>query len=190
MIGAMFQGYFSSRFGRRRTTVLAAGIMVVGAALISGAVYLGMFIVGRILTGISCGMLVTNTSVYINEIAPAHSRGLVTGIAGASVTMGVLTSSALGLGFTFVENTIQWRGIWIVTSGLAVILFLSVLLIPESPRWLVENQRYGEAWETLKKIHGLPTDPDSVMIPFLYWPALLMVIESRSSRTASDPRSS
>ena len=128
----------------------------------SGAPVIGMFIVGRIFSGFAGGMLVTNVPIYVSEIAPAHSRGLLTGITAATVTFGTIVSSALGLAFTFFDGSMQWRAIWIVLTGLSFCLLASLLLIPESPRWLVEKRRYDEAWNLLKEIHRLPMDPDSV----------------------------
>ena len=160
-IGALIQGSYSARFGRRFTTGTSAVLVIISGALMAGSVHIGMFIAGRLVGGIASGMLVTNIPVYTSEIAPAHSRGLLTGIPAAGFTFAYVISSALGLGFTFVDGSMQWRATFVVLTGLAFLLLGSTYFVPESPRWLVEKERYDEAWKIFERIHQHPRDPEN-----------------------------
>lgn len=118
-----------------------------------------MFLLGRYLAGFGAGMVITNTPVYLSEIAPAHSRGLLVGLQGNFIVLGYILSSCAALGFHFVTETYQWRLNYCIATFFGVALFLSLLALPESPRWLVEHGQSQAAGEILHRIHKTKADP-------------------------------
>jgi MFS family permease len=142
---------------------VAAVLLALGNALQAGAVHIGMFIAGRYIAGFGAGMVISNTPVYLSEISPAHSRGLLVGLQGNFIVLGYILSSAAALGFHFVEESYQWRLNFIIATSAAVALLLSLLGLPESPRWLVEHGRSDEAGEILESIHKTDDDPQGRM---------------------------
>lgn len=118
-----------------------------------------MFLVGRYITGFGAGMVITNTPVYLSEIAPAHSRGLLVGLQGNFIVLGYILSSCAALGFHFVTESYQWRLNYCIATFFGVALFASLLALPESPRWLVEHGRPEEAGDILMRIHKPKDDP-------------------------------
>jgi len=134
---------------------------MLSAILSAAAPSIACFLVGRIIGGFANGMIMTNVPVYISEIAPAYSRGLVCGIVASFFAMGYIVASCCGLGFSYIQSDLEWRATYIVLAGLAILLFASLFIIPESPRWLIEKGRDDEALVVLKRIHRIKTDPDS-----------------------------
>ena len=141
LIGAIIQAPISNKWGRKYATFTAAVLLTVGGALQSGAVDIAMFMVGRYIAGIGCGIVMSNTPVYMSEIAPAHTRGLLVGLQGNCIVLGYVISSAAALGFHFVEHDYNWRLNFILATAVALMLLVSLTMLPESPRWLVEHGR-------------------------------------------------
>lgn len=163
LIGALVQAYFSNRFGRKTATGIAAVLLIIGNALQAGAVDIAMFLVGRYLTGLGSGMVVANTPVYVSEISPAHSRGLLVGLQGNFIVTGYIISSCAALGFNYVTESFQWRLNFVIATFFALVLLAVLFFIPESPRWLVEHDRAEEAAQILNRIHKTRTDPEGAV---------------------------
>lgn len=96
-----------------------------------------MFLVARILNGIGAGIIISNTPVYMSEVSPAHTRGMLVSAQGISITTAYVVSSVAAFGFHFVDHAIQWRLQFIIMTALAMILAVTMFYIPESPRWLM-----------------------------------------------------
>ena len=139
---------------------MAAILLILGNAIQAGAVHIGMFMAGRYIAGFGAGMIISNTPVYLSEISPAHSRGLLVGLAGNAIVLGYIISSAAALGFHFVATDYQWRLNFVIATAVALALFASLISLPESPRWLVEHGQPGRAGEILQSIHKTQEDPD------------------------------
>lgn len=139
---------------------MAAVFLTVGNALQAGAVHIAMFLVGRYVTGLGAGMVISNTPVYLSEISPAHSRGLLVGLQGNFIVGGYITSSCAALGFHFVNEAYQWRLNFIIATSAALALLISLISLPESPRWLVEHGRAADAGRILDSIHKTHDDPE------------------------------
>ncbi|EXJ72890.1 uncharacterized protein A1O5_04038 [Cladophialophora psammophila CBS 110553] len=160
LIGSMIQADVSDRWGRKVANAAAALLLILGNAVQAGSVHIAMFLVGRYIVGFGGGMLLANTPVYLSEISPAHSRGLLVGLQGNFVTLGYVISSCAALGFHFVDKTYQWRLNFVIATVVALALLISLISLPESPRWLVTKGRVDEADTILNSIHKTPDDPN------------------------------
>lgn len=76
-IGSLFTSWSANFAGRKRTIQLGCGIMIIGAAVTAGAVDPAMFIVGRLISGLATGLLVTSIPMYQSEVATPESRGFM-----------------------------------------------------------------------------------------------------------------
>ena len=159
LIGAIVQSPISSGWGRKAATGVAAILFIVGNALDAGAVHIAMFIVGRILCGIAAGMTISNCPVYMSEISPPHTRGLLVGLQGVCIVWAYIIGSSLALGFSFVTESYQWRLSYIVGTFFGICLLVSLFFLPESPRWLVENGQVEKAAAILERLHRTKFDP-------------------------------
>lgn len=160
VIGALVQGPVSTRYGRRMGMCLGAFFLVLGSALTAGAKNLAMFLVGRGLAGIGSSIALTIAPVYISELSAAHARGFMVSFHIVALNSGYLISACASLGFSYVNHPIQWRLNFICNAAISLLLMASILLVPESPRWLAVRSRYDEAFKILEKLHKSATDPD------------------------------
>ncbi|KAL3474272.1 general substrate transporter [Aspergillus californicus] len=157
-VGAVFQAPISNKFGRRIANQAAAVIVIITAALQAGSVDIKMFIVSRVLCGIGAGMVFANTPVYMSEVSPPHTRGMLVGLVGVGVVSAYILCAVCALAFSFVQSEIQWRLIFIVLTVLAVLQLITLFFIPESPRWLTQNGREDEAKAVLEYLHSTKSD--------------------------------
>ena len=157
--GAMSAGFISDRFGRRRVLFFCAALYALSGILSAIPQTFVQFITARILSGIAIGMSSMICPVYIAEIAPPQWRGRL----GSLFQLGIVTGIFVTL---FINGWIQRPGdaAWNVAYGwrwmlaaeaIPALLFLGLLFpIPESPRWLIQANRGGEARATLRRIGG------------------------------------
>lgn len=137
----------------------SAVLLVISGALQAGSVHVAMFITARILCGIGAGIVITNVPVYMSEIAPPHARGMLVGSHAITIVYAYIASSCLALGFYHIDAPYAWRLQFVVLTFLSILLLVSLFFIPESPRWLVEQERYDEAWTVLESLHRGKHDP-------------------------------
>ncbi|RWR05258.1 sugar porter family MFS transporter [Paenirhodobacter populi] len=146
VIGALSCGKISSLIGRRYTIMLVAAIFaggVIAAGLAPSAFWLGA---ARLVLGFAVGGASQIVPVYIAELAPAEKRGRMVTFFNISIGVGILAAGLVG---AFLQNLWDWRMMFAVAAVPAVLLLISMLLLPESPRWLVGQDRVPEARATL-----------------------------------------
>lgn len=162
-VGAVIQAPISSRWGRRVTTAVAAVLIIVSGALDAGSVNIAMFTVFRSFTGVGAGMLLANCPVYMSEISPPHLRGMLVANHSIAIVYSYTISSAFALAFHFVTKPYQWRLQFVMETISGLMLLCSLYFLPESPRWLCEQERYDEAWTILKNLNKTEEDPEATI---------------------------
>lgn len=160
-VGAIFQAPLANKFGRRIANAAAAIVVIISAALQAGAVSATMFIVARVICGVGSGMIFTNTPVYMSEVSPPHTRGMLVGLHGVGTVVAYILAAVCALAFSFVTTHMQWRFIFIVLTVVSVIYLATLFFIPESPRWLMQQGRDAEAKEVLAYLHRTKRDPNA-----------------------------
>ena len=156
VVGASVAAFTSDRFGRKRVLLAAAALFTlssIGAALPRD---LTEFAVARLLGGVAIGIASTLSPLYIAEISPAQQRGLLVCLNQLAIVAGILLSYSVNYLLTG-TGPANWR--WMFASAaVPSIAFLStLLLIPESPRWLVQKGRLQEAEHFLTQSVGPQT---------------------------------
>lgn len=139
--GALGSGFLSSHFGRRKTILLSAVIFVVGALLCAIAPSEHLLILARFLLGIAVGVASFTAPLYLSEISPQVVRGSMISMYQLMITIGIvmafLSNTWLATYATFDGVTGgHWRIMLGVIAIPAVIMFIGVYMLPESPRWL------------------------------------------------------
>ena len=130
-------------YGRKPAMVMCALPYAIGWVLIDAADNTYMLYAGRFITGISFGMAIPTTSIYVSEVATANNRGMLSMLNNILQMVGLLLVYGLGV-------ILDWR--WLAVTPLFV-TFLTICFIvklPESPRYLILKSRYEEAKECLK----------------------------------------
>ena len=164
LIALPFAGWFCNQFGRKKAILLIAVLYLVSAVASAYATSYEMLVVARFLGGLAFSSI-SLASMYIGEIAPSKLRGklvsmtqinIVIGLSGAYFVNYLIfdwASSGAGLAGTLgINEANMWR--WMLGSEIpvAVIWFVLLLIIPESPSWLACKERDEEAKRTLQKL--------------------------------------
>ena len=161
--GAFVAARLADRIGRRGVMMVAALLFIVSALAAGAAGSSAMFIVARIIGGIGVGAASVLSPVYISEVTPASIRGrlsslqqimIITGLTGAFVVNYALAHYAGGSLATFWLGYPAWRWMFWMQVIPAAIYFFALLLIPESPRYLVMKRREGDARRVLTRLFG------------------------------------
>jgi sugar porter (SP) family MFS transporter len=142
MLGAVVGGTFADRAGRRATLVWGGIIFVAGSILAPLAPNVATLIVARILLGIAVGFTSVTAPVYVSELAPPQSRGMLIGLYQFSLTIGIALADLVGY---WLAGDHAWRLMFGFGAFPAVFFLLLVLTVPESPRWLMAHGRPEEA---------------------------------------------
>ncbi|XWS15993.1 hypothetical protein CRYUN_Cryun34aG0048700 [Craigia yunnanensis] len=151
IIGAAIGGWMNDRYGRRSALLIADFLFFIGAVLMASAPGAALLIVGRIFVGVGVGMASMTSPLYISEASPAKIRGALVSTNGFLITGGQFLSYLINLAFTKTRGTWRWM---LGVAGLPALLqFVLMLLLPESPRWLFRKGREEEAKVILRKIY-------------------------------------
>ncbi|KAH9748017.1 putative inositol transporter 2 [Citrus sinensis] len=151
IIGAAIGGWMNDRFGRRTSILVADFLFFVGAVIMAAAPNPGALITGRVFVGLGVGMASMTSPLYISEASPAKIRGALVSTNGFLITSGQFLSYLINLAFTRAPGT--WRWMLGVAGIPALLQFILMLLLPESPRWLYRKGREEEAQAILRKVY-------------------------------------
>ncbi|GGH80557.1 sugar porter (SP) family MFS transporter [Pullulanibacillus pueri] len=146
IIGAAGSGRLSDKYGRRINVMIAAAIFCIGAIGTALAPNTAILILFRIVLGIAVGCASALVPLYLSEMAPAKIRGALSSLNQLMIVTGILIAYIVNYIFAPIEG---WR--WML--GLAfipgVLLLIGMLFLPESPRWLLKQNREQEARKVL-----------------------------------------
>ncbi|MGJ1387065.1 sugar porter family MFS transporter [Sphingobacterium spiritivorum] len=154
VVGAALGALPSDRFGRKKTLFVVALLYFFSAIGTAIAQEWSLFMIFRFLGGVGVGVSSVTAPVYISEISPARSRGKLVGLFQFNVVFGIVIAylSNYLIGQLGEES---WRWMLGVQAFPAVLFFLLIFFIPESPRWLLlHRDGQEEAKATLKKINA------------------------------------
>jgi SP family xylose:H+ symportor-like MFS transporter len=159
VIGAMGAGFFSTRIGRKRSMILAALLFFVSALGTALADDFSWFIVFRIVGGAGVGLASMLSPMYIAEIAPAKIRGRLVSMNQFAIIIGILVVYIVNYyivlqGDDVWNQNFGWRWMFGSESIPALLFFTFSFFIPNSPRWLMSEQRFDESLAILTKISG------------------------------------
>ena len=168
LVGALVAGALSDKFGRKRLLILAAFLFAVTSLGNALAGNFAIFIAWRMLGGVAIGLASNLSPMYIAEVAPAQIRGRLVSINQLTIVVGILLAQYInwflvrhlpaGATDEFIRNSWfgqqGWRWMFGLTAAPALLFFLGMFLVPESPRWLAKNGKPDRARSVLQKIGG------------------------------------
>lgn len=169
ILGVAVSGEIGDRYGRRSVLVLAAVLFLVSALGCGLMPSFSTIILARIIGGLGVGIASSMVPLYISEIAPAKIRGRLVTYYQLAVTFGILVAYLSNaylvqvgadaaerlsgwLGILFSEEV--WRGMFIVGALPALVFLLGLLVIPESPRWLLQKGNRAAGMALLTRFVG------------------------------------
>ncbi|XP_073126941.1 inositol transporter 4-like [Henckelia pumila] len=151
IFGAAMGGWINDRFGRKISILIADVLFFFGAIIMAVAPGPWMIIIGRIFVGLGVGMASMTSPLYISEASPHRIRGALVSTNGLLITGGQFLAYLINLAFTHVTGTWRWM---LGIAGLpALVQFILMLSLPESPRWLFRHGKEDEAKSILEKIY-------------------------------------
>lgn len=168
IVGVMFAGMLSDRLGRKWVMIIAALLFSASGIWCAVSSDFNHLIAARILGGIAIGVVSIVSPLYISEVAAANYRGRLVSLYQVAVTVGFLgayivnfylltfSQSGFELGeawFNKIFVSEVWRGMLGMESVPAILFLITILFIPESPRWLIVAQKEDQARKVLQNIY-------------------------------------
>ncbi|MEA5427672.1 sugar porter family MFS transporter [Arcicella lustrica] len=148
VLGSLIGGIPAEKYGRRTTLLLVAILYLLSSLGTAYAPNWSIFLVFRFLGGLGVGVSSVVAPMYISEIAPAHKRGRLVAMFQFNVVFGILIAYLSNYLLVDIgENA--WRWMLGVQAFPSVLFLVTVLVIPESPRWLILKKG---AVDTARKI--------------------------------------
>jgi sugar porter (SP) family MFS transporter len=168
LFGALAAGALSDKFGRKRLLITAALLFAVTSLGNALAGSFAIFIAWRIFGGVAIGLASNLSPMYIAEVAPAQIRGKLVAVNQLTVVVGILLAQYInwflvrnlpqGATDDFIRNSWfgqqGWRWMFGLTAMPALLFFIGMFFVPESPRWLAKNGDKDAARDILTKIGG------------------------------------
>jgi len=151
-IGALFSGRITDIIGRKKIILITAIIFAAGSILTGAAANVGMLVVGRLIIGIAIGISSFSVPLYIAEISPTKIRGAVVSSFQLMITIGIVVSYFSDLAFADETNSFSWRWMFYVGFIPAIILFVGMAFLPETPRFLVSKGKEAEGRRVLEMV--------------------------------------
>jgi MFS transporter, SP family, arabinose:H+ symporter len=156
IFGNFFAGPISDKIGRKPTLLIAAFLFIVSSLITALASGIIIFIIGRILAGVAVGFAILVAPVFIAEVAPPKKRGWLVSFNQLLIVIGL--SSAYFINYFILKQVedplTNWRWMLGVEAIPSVLYFFLILLIPESPRWLLMKGEKEKALSVMTKVGG------------------------------------
>lgn len=145
LVGSLAGGRTSDAIGRKWGLAIGAIVFQVGGFIMTIAPSFLILMIGRLLAGIGIGFGAPIVGVYIAEISPAILRGFLTSFPEILINVGILLGYISNYLFSGLPTNINWRVMLALGILPSMIIAVALLMIPESPRWLVLQNRVEDA---------------------------------------------
>ncbi|KAG5973790.1 glucose transporter [Claviceps digitariae] len=154
-VGALLAAPAGDSLGRRITLLVAVGVFCIGAICQVCANAIPLLLIGRALAGVGVGAISVLVPLYQSEMAPKWIRGTLVCAYQLSITIGLLSASVINIITSRLENSSAFRvplGLQIIP---AIILTAGLLVLPETPRFLVKKGKNEAAGLSLSRLRRL-----------------------------------
>jgi len=153
-IGALLCGNLADRFGRRKMILNLSFLFLLASLGTTFAPNVLFMIVFRFLLGLAVGGASSMVPAFLAEMAPHEKRGRMVTQNELMIVGGQLLAYVFNaiLGVTMADTGHVWRYMLLICAIPALLLFVSMLIVPESPRWLISKGKKKEALHVLKQI--------------------------------------
>lgn len=148
-LGALFNGWLSSRLGRKYSLLAGAILFILGSLGSAFATSLEILLISRVVLGVAVGIASYTAPLYLSEMASENVRGKMISLYQLMVTLGILLAFLSDTALSYSGN---WRAMLGVLALPAIALLIMVIFLPNSPRWLAAKGKHIEAEEVLRML--------------------------------------
>ena len=155
-LGALIGGRMNDRLGRKTTLTIVAVVFFVGTLGGVFAPNIEIMLPARIILGFAVGAASVTVPVYLAELAPMERRGALSGRNELAIVIGQMLAFIINALIFNIwgEHDGVWRIMLAVAAIPAVALFVGMLRMPESPRWLISQGRHDDALAVLVQVRS------------------------------------
>lgn len=146
--------YVSDYMGRRFCVAIGSLLMLAGSIIQCATSGVYAFLGTRIMLGVGLGFAQTAAPPLTTEIAHPKHRGNVTNLFQATWFWGAIVSAAVTLGTLHMDSDWSWRLPCLIQGLFPAMQLIGLLIVPESPRWLISKGRHDEALKILARYHA------------------------------------
>jgi major inositol transporter-like SP family MFS transporter len=151
--GAIFSGRLSDKRGRRINLLILAVVFIIGSLGATLAPNVAVMIIFRFILGLGVGGASATVPTFIAELAPASRRATLVSRNEFMIVFGQLLAYTTNAGIAnFLPGDHSWRWMLAICLIPGAALFIGMLFVPESPRWLGKRGRYDEARTVLQRL--------------------------------------
>lgn len=145
--GCLLGGILMEKYGRKKSFYILNVLFVIGWVMMSLSRNLFWLLLGRFITGLCTGLLGPPAPIYISETTAPKYRGFFLTTIGTAIALGLLITHVLGI-------YLSWQMVAVICGTIPFISYILVALVPESPSWLLKNDRLEEAALAFKWLRG------------------------------------
>ncbi|CRG88990.1 Sugar transporter STL1 [Talaromyces islandicus] len=164
LIGAVAAAFTTERLGRKRSLLLGSFIVVIGSIFMGTCVERVQMMIGRIVTGVGIGYLMSTAPVYQSEVCSPSQRGWQIGIQVSMMLFGLMISYFMNYGLYFHHGAVQWRFPLLFQILFAAYIIAVTIFLPDTPRWLMWHRPSNdEGPVVLSRLRNRPIDDPIVV---------------------------
>ncbi|EHA52283.1 hypothetical protein MCOR27_004608 [Pyricularia oryzae] len=161
--GALASVFLADSIGRRWALIASCWVFNLGVIFQTAAVALPLFLAGRFFAGFGVGLISAMIPLYQSETAPKWIRGAIVGAYQLSITIGLLLAAIVNNSTHERDDTGSYRIPIAVQFAWSIILIVGMLILPETPRFLVKKGKMDQAARSLGKLRRLPADHEAIV---------------------------
>ncbi|KAI9747829.1 MAG: High-affinity glucose transporter rgt2 [Candelina submexicana] len=156
--GALTAAPLADNLGRRLGMIVSSVVFIFGVILQTAATAIPLFVAGRFFAGFGVGLISAIVPLYQSETSPKWIRGAIVGCYQLSITIGLLLASIVNNSTAGRQDTGSYRIPIAVQFAWGLIIIIGMLILPETPRYLIKRNRFNQAAKSLSRLRRLDVD--------------------------------
>ncbi|KAI1340177.1 general substrate transporter [Xylariaceae sp. FL0016] len=160
--GSLSSPFLADTIGRRLALIASSWVFILGVILQTAATALPLFLAGRFFAGFGVGLISALIPLYQSETAPKWIRGAIVGAYQWAITIGLLLAAIVDYATQYRQDTGSYRIPIAVQFAWAIILIVGMLLLPETPRFLIKKGNQEKAARALARLRRIKYDHPAI----------------------------
>ncbi|KAL4886807.1 general substrate transporter [Aspergillus karnatakaensis] len=161
--GALTAAPVADYFGRRIAMIIDSFVFCFGVILQTAATSIPLFVAGRFFAGFGVGLLSATIPLYQSETAPKWIRGTIVGAYQFAITLGLLLAAIVNNATKDRNDTGCYRIPVAVQFAWAIILVVGMIILPETPRFLIKQNKHEAATKALARLRRLDVNDPALV---------------------------